>query len=90
LWFIVTARAPGALPSVLFANPVADPLAALEWQLASSDHLRQINEDVGSAVIRGDEPETLVMVEPVDDPKLDRAHGLQHRVDVEVLVDSHR
>ncbi len=69
------------------AEPVADPLAACP--MASSDHLKQINEDVGSAVIRGDEPETLVVVEAVDDSKLDDAHALQHRVDV-VLVDRHR
>jgi hypothetical protein len=72
------------------AEPVADPLAACKWPMASSDHLKQINEDVGSAVIRGDEPETLVVVEAVDDSKLDDAHALQHRVNVEVVVDRHR
>lgn len=50
------------------AEPIADALAALKWPMASPDHLGQINEDVGSAVIRGDETETLVVADQCTTP----------------------
>jgi hypothetical protein len=54
------------------ADAVTHPLTHLNSPTIVADEFGDVDEDIGPAVVAGDEPETQITVEPIQYPELDR------------------